>query len=100
MYLLYLAHDAYVHGYTYIATYAYIHAYNIPYTAKLLRGKTFTVVCKIHYSLENFRIGSGCDHHVLHTTSDSRGKLSRSAENLRKPLLLKSFAVYGTYIQT
>ena len=28
---------------------------HLPYTVKLSSGKTFTVVCKIHYSLENFR---------------------------------------------
>ena len=56
-----------------------------PYTAKLSSGKTFVVVCKIHYSLENFHGASGRDHHVLYTASDSRGKFSQSAENSRKP---------------
>ena len=50
-------------------------------TAKLSSGKTFTVVHKIHYSLENFRGVSG---HGLYTASDSRAKLSRSAEKPQK----------------
>ena len=57
----------------------------IPYTAKLSSGKTFAVVHKIHYSLKNFRGASGSGHHVLYTASNSRGKLLRLAENLRKP---------------
>ena len=52
--------------------------------AKFSSGKTFMVVHKIHYSLENFHGASGHDHHVLYTASDSRGKLLRSAENPRK----------------
>ena len=52
----------------------------IPYTAKLSRGKTFAVVHKIRYSLENFRSASGPCHYVLYTANDSRGKLSRLAE--------------------
>ena len=43
-------------------------------------GKTFVVVHKIHYSLGIFRGASERGHHVLYTASDSRGKLSRSAE--------------------
>ena len=43
------------------------------------------VVHKIHYSLENFHGASGRGHHILYTASDSRGKLSRSAEKLQKP---------------
>ena len=41
--------------------------------AKLSSGKTFAVVCKIHFSLENFHGASGHGHHVLYTASDSRG---------------------------
>ena len=52
----------------------------IPYTAKLSRGKTFAVVHKTHYSLENFRGASGPCHYVLYMANDSRGKLSRLAE--------------------
>ena len=48
--------------------------------AKLSSGKTFTALHKIHYSLEKFCGASGRGHHVLYTASDSRGKLSRSAE--------------------
>ena len=57
----------------------------VPYTAKLLSGKTFAVVHKMHYSLENFHSASGRGHHVLYTASNSRGKLSRLTKNLRKP---------------
>ena len=64
----------------------------IPYTAKLLRGKTFAVVHKTHYSLENFRGASGPCHYVLYTANDSRGKLSRLAKNRKNH---ESFAVYG-----
>ena len=53
--------------------------------AKLLSGKTFAVVHKIHYSLENFRSASGRGLHVLYTASGSREKLLRSAEKMRKP---------------
>ena len=49
---------------------------DIPYTAKLSRGKTFAVVHKTHYSLENFHGVSGPCHYVLYTANDSRGKLS------------------------
>ena len=52
----------------------------VSYTAKLSSGKTFAVVHKIHYSLENFCGASGRGHHVLYTAGDSRGKLLRSAE--------------------
>ena len=48
-------------------------------------GKTFAVVHKIYYSLENFCGASGHSHHVLYIASDSRGKLSRSAKKPRKP---------------
>ena len=46
--------------------------------AKLSRGKTFVVVPTyiIHWCGP-----SGRGHHVLYTASDSRGKLSQSAEN-------------------
>ena len=64
--------------------------------AKLLRGKTFAVVRKIHYLLENFCGASGGGHHVLYTASDSRGILSQSTEKLQKFSLSKVFAVYGT----
>ena len=57
----------------------------LPYTAKLSRGKTFAVMHKTHYSLENFHGASGPCHYVLYTASDSRGKLSRLAKKLRKP---------------
>ena len=60
----------------------------ILYTAKLLSGKTFVIVHKMHYSLENFRGTSGRGHHVLYTASDSKGKLLRSTE---KPQNRKSF---------
>ena len=53
--------------------------------AKLSNGKTFAVMHKIHYSLENFRGASGRGHHVLYTASDLMGKLSRSSEISRKP---------------
>ena len=56
----------------------------LPYTAKLLSEKTFAVVHKIHYSLENLCGASGWGHHVLYIASDSRGKLLRSAEKPRK----------------
>ena len=58
---------------------------NIPYTAKLSRGKTFAVVDKTHYSPENFRGASGPCHYVPYTANDSRGKLSRLANKPRKP---------------
>ena len=57
-----------------------IFVHEIPYTAKLSRGKTFAVVHKTHYSLENFHGASGPCHYVLYTANDSRGKLSRLAE--------------------
>ena len=56
----------------------------IPYMAKLLRGKTFAVVHKTHYSLENFHGASGPCHYVLYTANDSRVKLSRLAKKPRK----------------
>ena len=74
------------------------HSKIIPYTAKLLSGKTFVVVHKIHYSLENFRGASACDHHVLYTASDSRGKLLRSTEKTAKNTKvfpLESVTVYS-----
>ena len=55
------------------------------YTAKLSRGKTFAVVHKTHYLLENFRGASGPCHYVLYTANDSRGKLSRLAKKPQKP---------------
>ena len=54
----------------------YVYACYIPYTAKLSSGKTFTVLHKIHHSLENFRGPSGRGHHVLYIASDLREKLS------------------------
>ena len=48
----------------------------LPYMAKLSRGKIFTVVHKTHYSLENFHGASGPCHYVLYTANDSRGKLT------------------------
>ena len=57
----------------------------IPYMAKLSRGKTFAVVHKTHHSLENFRGASGPYHYILYTANDSRGKLSRLAKKPRKP---------------
>ena len=56
----------------------------LPYTAKLSRGKTFAVVHKTLYSLENFRGASGPCHYVLYTANDSREKLSRLAKKPRK----------------
>jgi len=53
----------------------------IPYAAKLLRGKTFAVVRKIH---KNFHGVSGLGHRALYTATDSRGKLLRSAEKPQK----------------
>ena len=76
--------------------------YTVPYTAKLSRGKTFAVVHKTHYSLENVRGASGPCHYVLYTASDSRGKLSRLAKKTRKFSLLKvlPYTVYAyMYIQ-
>ena len=67
--------------------------------AKLWSGKTFAVVHKIHYSLENFCGTSGRGHYVLYTASDSRGKLS---EILRKfshlkvlPYMVIAIAIYN-----
>ena len=57
-----------------------MHALQLPYTAKLSREKTFAVVHKMHYSLENFCGASGPCHYVLYTANDSRGKLSRLAK--------------------
>ena len=68
----------------------------LPYMAKLLRGKTFAVVHKIHYSLENFHGSSGRGHHILYTASDSRGKLSLKNH---ESFPLESFAVYGNLNQ-
>ena len=72
----------------------------IPYTAKLSSGKTFAVVHKIHYSLENFYGASGCGHHVLYTASDSRGKPSRLADKPQKLLKFSHSKVlpYMVYI--
>ena len=47
---------------------------NLSYMAKLSSGKTFVVVHKIHYSLENFRGASVCGHHVLGTQQVIQGK--------------------------
>ena len=80
---------------TYVNTYICI-----PYMAKLLSGKTFAVVHKIHYSLENFHGASGSGHHVLYIASNSRGKLLRSAEKPQKPRKFSSSKVlpYTVYI--
>ena len=56
----------------------------LPYTAKLSRGKTFAVLHKTHYSLENFCGASGPCYYVLYTANDSRGKLSQLAKKSRK----------------
>ena len=56
----------------------------IPYTAKFLKGKTFVVVHKTHYSLQNFHGASGPCHYVLYTANDSRGKLSGLAKKPQK----------------
>ena len=48
-------------------------------------GKTFVVVHKTHYSLENFCGASGPCHYLLYTANYSRGKLSRLAKKLQKP---------------
>ena len=61
---------------------------NIPYMAKLSRGKTFAVVHKTHYSLENFCSASGPCHYTLYT-ANVRRKLLQLAKNR------ESFAVYG-----
>ena len=53
--------------------------------AKLLRGKTFAVVHKTHYSLGNFHGASGPCYYVLYTASNSRGKLLRLAKTPQKP---------------
>ena len=58
--------------------------HELPYTAKLSRGKTFAVVHKTHHSLENFHSASGPCHYVLYTANDSRGKLSRLAKKPQK----------------
>ena len=87
------------HTHTHRHPHAHIHTtrtYNCCILAILLKpcptvyGKTFKwenfrgCAHKIHYSLENFHGASGRGHHVLYTASDSRGKLSRSAEKPRK----------------
>ena len=56
----------------------YTKPYKVRYT---IYGKTFAVVHKTHYSLENFRGASGPYYYVLYTVNDSRGKLSRLAKN-------------------
>ena len=77
------------------------HKVRLPYTAKLSWEKTFAVVHKTHYSLENFHGASGPCHYVLYTVNDSRGKLSRLAKkNVKtaKVFPLKSFAVYSMFV--
>ena len=78
---------------TYIAIYASNNTCGlrlaIPYMAKLSNGKTFAVVHKIHYSLENFCGASGRGHHILYAANDSRGKLLRSAEKPQKFCLIR-----------
>ena len=66
----------------------------IPYTAKLSRRKTFAVVHKTHYSLENFRGASGLCHYVLYTESDSRGKLLQKTAKVF-PLKVLPYTVVG-----
>jgi len=71
-------------------------------------GKTFkweNLVCKIHYSLENFCGASGRGLHLLYTASDSRGKLSRLAKNLWKSrkffhLKVLLYMVYSMWLIT
>ena len=65
--------------------------YRLLYAAKLSRGKTFAVVHKAHYSLENFCGTSGPCHYVLYTANDSRVKLLRLA---KKPQKLGKFSQY------
>ena len=65
----------------------------IPYTAKLSGEKTFAVVHKAHYSLENFRDASGRGHHVLYTANDSRVKLSRLAKKTVKTAKVLPYTV-------
>ena len=68
--------------------------------AKLSRGKTFAVVHKTHYSLENFRGASGPYHYVLYTANDSRGKLSRLAKKTAKTVKVLPYTVYNCTIHT
>ena len=49
-----------------------------PYMAKLSSWKTFEVVHKIHYSLENFHSASGRGHHVLYTQQVIQGENFRN----------------------
>ena len=65
--------------------YRYVQSHFGPSPSITVYGKTFAVVHKTHYSLENFRGASGRDHHVLYTANDSRGKLSRLAIKPQKP---------------
>ena len=72
------------------------------YTWYTIYGKPFTVVHKIHYSLENFHGTSGCDHHVLYTAGDSRGKLLQLAEKTAKtvkvcPLKVLPHMIHGNF---
>ena len=67
---------------------------------KTFEGKTFAVVHKTHYSLENFRGASGPCHYVLYMANDSRGKLlqlSKKTVKTAKVFFLKSFAVYDIF---
>jgi len=51
-------------------------------TKNVLRGKTFAVVHKTHYSLESSCSASGQGHHVLYKANDSWGKLLQLAKKL------------------
>ena len=71
-------------------------AWLITVYGKTFEGKTFAVVHKTHYLLENFRGASGPCHYVLYTANDSRGKLSRLAKKPRKfsPSKVLPYTVY------
>ena len=70
----------------------------LPYTVKLSSGKTFAVVHKIHYSLENFCGVSGRSHHTLYMHSKLfKGKTFAIGSKTAKVFPLKSFAVYGIH---
>ena len=74
-----------------------LHFFDLLYTEKLSRGKTFAVLHKTHHSLEKFRGASGPCHYVLYTANDSRGKLSRLAKKPRKfsPSKVLPYTVYS-----
>ena len=69
-------------------------AHNVPYTAKLLRGKTFAVVHKTHYSLETFTVHQA--HAIMYCTWQViQGENFCDWLKTVKVFPLKSFAVYG-----